>query len=162
MSSFEELLEESQRRFHELEAGDKPWIRVGTAVCGEASGAFQVIEAINSELNKRGIAANVSAVGCIGLCYAETLVDILKPGKPRVFYKNITPEMVPDLVESYIVGDNHRPDLALAYSGEGNLDGIQRLEDLPHRSVGHLSVHSQGRICCLEQGHHKDGTSRRD
>jgi NADH-quinone oxidoreductase subunit F len=131
MPSFEELLEESQRRFQELEAGDKPWIRVGTAVCGEAAGAFQVIDALKAELDKRGIVANVSAVGCIGLCYAETLVDILKPGKPRVFYKNITPEMVPDLVESYLVGDNHRPDLALAYSGEGSLDGTPRLEDLP-------------------------------
>ena len=131
MPDFEELLQESQRRFQELEAGDKPWIRVGTAVCGEAAGAFQVIEALNAELDKRGIAANVSAVGCLGLCYAETLVDILKPGKPRIFYKNVTPEMVPGLVESYLVGDDPRPDLALAYSGEGSLDGIPRLEDLP-------------------------------
>ena len=131
MASFEELQQESQRRFQELEAGDKPWIRVGTAVCGEAAGAFQVIEAIRAELDKRGIAANVSAVGCLGLCYAETLVDILKPGKPRVFYKNVTPEMVPGLVESYLAGDDPRPDLALAYSGDGSLEGIPRLEDLP-------------------------------
>ncbi|MDA0988144.1 MAG: NADH-quinone oxidoreductase subunit F [Chloroflexi bacterium] len=131
MPDFEELSQESQRRFQELEAGDKPWIRVGTAVCGEAAGAFQVIEALNAELDKRGIAANVSAVGCLGLCYAETLVDILKPGKPRIFYKNVTPEMVPGLVESYLVGDDPRQDLALASFGDGSLEGIPRLEDLP-------------------------------
>jgi NADH:ubiquinone oxidoreductase subunit F (NADH-binding)/(2Fe-2S) ferredoxin len=131
MASFQELQQESQRRFQELEAGDKPWIRVGTAVCGEAAGAFQVIDALRAELDKRGIAANVSAVGCLGLCYAETLVDILKPGKPRIFYKNVTPEMVPGLVESYLAGDDPRPDLALAYLGEGQLEGIPRLEDLP-------------------------------
>jgi len=131
MTSFEELQQESHRRFQELEAGDKPWIRVGTAVCGEAAGALQVMEALRAELDKRGIAANVSAVGCLGLCYAETLVDILKPGKPRVFYKNVTLEMVPGLVESYLAGDDPRPDLALAYSGDGRLEGIPRLEDLP-------------------------------
>ncbi|MFH1560219.1 MAG: NADH-ubiquinone oxidoreductase-F iron-sulfur binding region domain-containing protein [Chloroflexota bacterium] len=131
MASFEDLLQEAQRRFQELEAGDKPWIRIGTAVCGEAAGALPVVEAFRTELERRGIAANVSAVGCLGLCYAEPLVDILKPGKPRVFYKNLTPEQVPALVESYLTGDDPRPDLALAYLGDEQVEGIPRLEDLP-------------------------------
>jgi len=131
MANFEELLQEAQRRFRDLEAGGKPWIRVGTAVCGEAAGAFQTIYALKAELDKRGIDANISAVGCIGLCYAETLVDILKPGKPRVFYKNITPETIPGLVDSYLVGDDPRPDLALAHSGDERLESIPHLDDLP-------------------------------
>ena len=131
MASFEELLHEAHRRFQELEAGEKPWIRIGTAVCGEAAGAMSVVEAFSAELERRGIAANVSAVGCLGLCYAEPLVDILKPGKPRVFYKNVTPELVPDLVDSYLAGDDPRPDLALGYLGDEQVEGISRLEDLP-------------------------------
>jgi len=131
MPSFEELFEEATRRFQELEAGEKPWVRIGTAVCGEAAGASSVVEAFRAELEKRGIAANVSAVGCLGLCYAEPLVDIVKPGKPRIFYKNITPEQVPGLVESYLVGDDPRPDLALACWGDEQMAGIPRLEDLP-------------------------------
>jgi NADH:ubiquinone oxidoreductase subunit F (NADH-binding)/(2Fe-2S) ferredoxin len=114
-----------------MEAGEKPWIRIGTAVCGEAAGASAVVEAFRAELETRGIAANVSAVGCLGLCYAEPLVDILKAGKPRVFYKNVTPEMIPGLVDSYLAGDDPRPDLALACLGDGQVDGIPRLEDLP-------------------------------
>lgn len=131
MATFEDLKQEAHRRFQELEAGEKPWIRIGTAVCGEAAGASPVMEAFRADLDRRGIAANVSAVGCLGLCYAEPLVDILKPGKPRVFYKNITPELVPGLVDSYLAGDDPRPDLALAYSGDGQIEGIPRLEDLP-------------------------------
>jgi NADH-quinone oxidoreductase subunit F len=131
MPSFEELFKEATRRFQELEAGEKPWVRIGTAVCGEAAGASSVVEAFRAELEKRGIAANVSAVGCLGLCYAEPLVDIVKPGKPRIFYKNITPEQVPGLVESYLVGDDPRPDLALACWGDEQMAGIPRLEDLP-------------------------------
>ena len=131
MPNFEELLQEANRRFQDLEAGERPWIRIGTAVCGEAAGAPSVVQAFRAELERRGIAANVSAVGCLGLCYAEPLVDIVKPGEPRVFYKNVTPEQVPGLVESYLAGDDPRPDLALGSLGEEQLEGIPPLEDLP-------------------------------
>ena len=131
MATFEEILQEAQRRYEDLTSGERPWIRVGTAVCGNAAGADDVLEAIRAEVEKRGIAVNISAVGCIGLCYAEPLVDIVKPGKPRVFFKNVTPEQVPDLVASYLVGDNPPADMALAYSGPGQLDGIPSLDELP-------------------------------
>ena len=131
MPSFEELLQEAQRRLQELEAGDRPWIRIGTAVCGEAAGASSVVEAFRAELERRGIAANVSPVGCLGLCYAEPLVDIKKPGKPRIFYRNVTPELVPALVDSYLAGDDPRPDLALGSLGDEQVEGIPRLDDLP-------------------------------
>ena len=131
MTDFEEIRQEALRRHAELEAGDLPWIRVGTAVCGNAAGAPGVIEALKSELDKRGIAANISAVGCMGLCYAEPLVDILKPGMPRIFYKNVSPERVPELVEAYLAGEDPRPDMALAYTGDGHVDGVPCLEDLP-------------------------------
>ena len=131
MAGYEEIQQEAQRRYQELEAGDKPWIRIGTAVCGEAAGAMEVVEAFRSELESRGIAANISPVGCLGLCFAEPLVDIQKPGKPRIFYKNIAPEQVSALIESYLVGDDPRPDLALGYTGDGAVTGIPRLDDLP-------------------------------
>jgi NADH-quinone oxidoreductase subunit F len=131
MADFEDIRQEALRRHAGLEAGDLPWIRVGTAVCGNAAGAPDVIEALKAELEKRGIAVNISAVGCMGLCYAEPMVDILKPGKPRIFYKNVSPEQVPELVESYLAGENPRPDLALAYTGEGHIEGVPRLENLP-------------------------------
>ena len=131
MAGYEEIQQEAQRRYQELEAGDKPWIRIGTAVCGEAAGAMEVVEAFRSELESRGIAANISPVGCLGLCFAEPLVDIQKPGMPRIFYKNIAPEQVSALIESYLVGDDPRPDLALGYTGDGAVNGIPSLDDLP-------------------------------
>ena len=131
MAGYAEIQQEAQRRYQELEAGDKPWIRIGTAVCGEAAGAMEVVEAFRSELESRGIAANVSDVGCLGLCFAEPLVDIQKPGRPRIFYKNISPGQVSSLVESYLVGDDPRPDLALGYLGDGPVTGIPHLDDLP-------------------------------
>ena len=119
MPSYEELQQEAQGRQQELEAGDRPWIRIGAAVCGEAAGSLAVADALRAELEHRGVEANVSLVGCLGLCFAEPLVDIQKPGKPRIFYKNISPAQVSELVESCLVGDDPRPDLALGYTGTG-------------------------------------------
>ena len=52
-------------------------IRVGVALCGEAAGVFEVLEALKGEVASRGLAATVQEVGCIGLCYAEPLVDVM-------------------------------------------------------------------------------------
>jgi len=90
-----------------------------------------VLEAINSELAKHNIEATIIQVGCIGLCYVEPLVDIIKPNRPRISYGNVTPEIVPQLIEDYIIKDNPRPDLALGTIGTGSVDGIPKLFQLP-------------------------------
>ncbi|GAI04243.1 unnamed protein product, partial [marine sediment metagenome] len=90
-----------------------------------------VIEAINTELKRHDIEAVISQVGCIGLCYAEPLVDIIKPGRPRICYGHIITEQVSQLIEDYIIKDNPRPDLALGTIGDGSIEGIPKLFDLP-------------------------------
>ncbi len=54
-----------------MNAGIKK-IRVGTASCGVASGAYAVLEA----LRKRAQGVPVEETGCIGHCYAEPLVEV--------------------------------------------------------------------------------------
>ncbi len=114
------------------------WIRVGTAMCGHAVGAFQVLDALKAELQKRGIAANVDEVGCLGICFAEPLVDILKPGKPRLFFGNVTPEDVPGIVDAYLVRDMVPSDSTalqilkvIGYLGETPIEGVPNLAELP-------------------------------
>ena len=84
MASFEEIAAESQQRWEELTAGGQPWIRVGTALCGKAAGCDAVIASIEAALEQNGVAAQLSQVGCLGLCFAEPLVDVQLPGGPRV------------------------------------------------------------------------------
>ena len=79
-SRYQLLKAQADQRWQALTAGDRPWIRVGTAMCGHAAGANEVVEALRAELDKRGFEARMSEVGCLGICYAEPLVDILKPG----------------------------------------------------------------------------------
>ena len=129
--TFDELRSQAISEWEALEHSDKPRIYIGTATCGRAAGALAVLEAIQSELAKRNIDAIIIHVGCIGLCYAEPLVDIAKPNSPRICYANVTPEMIPQLIEDYLVNDNPRPDLALGTLGDGSVDGIPELFELP-------------------------------
>ena len=51
-------------------------------------------------------------------------MEIAKPGRPSVFYGNLTPQLTVEIVRDYVVGDDPRPDLALGTRGEGDLDPI--------------------------------------
>ncbi|MFC2060694.1 NADH-quinone oxidoreductase subunit F, partial [Chloroflexota bacterium] len=128
---FDEIRSQALAEWEARQYTKKPRILVGTATCGRAAGAMAVLETINNELARLGIEATVTQVGCIGLCYAEPLVDISKPGRPRVCYSGVTPEIAARLIEDYIVNDNPCPELAMGTLGEGSLDGIPKLLDLP-------------------------------
>ncbi len=128
---FDEIQRQALTEWEALQHSEKPRILIGTATCGRAAGAMDTLEAINGELSRRGIDAIVMQVGCIGLCYAEPLVDIIKPGRPRICYSAVTPEIVPQLIEDFIINDNPRPDLALGTIGEDGVTGIPRLFELP-------------------------------
>ena len=106
-------------------------IRVGVALCGEAAGAFEVLEALKGEVASRGLAATVQEVGCIGLCYAEPLVDVLLPNGSRVFYKNVTPEDLPAILDAAASGTHSPSNKVLGTLGEAGAPGLAKIEDTP-------------------------------
>jgi len=99
-SSFLEVGLEAEKRWQELIVGERPWIRIGTALCGEAAGAFEVAGAVEAELASQGVSAEVSRVGCLGLCFAEPLLDVQLPGGHRIFYGNVSTGDVAEIVSS--------------------------------------------------------------
>lgn len=109
--NFQEIRTRAESEWQALQG--KIHIRVGAATCGRAAGALDVIEAFEKKLSRDGIDAPVIHVGCMGLCYAEPLVVISKPGSFHVVYHHITPELVPRLVDGYIIGDDPCLELAL-------------------------------------------------
>jgi len=129
--TFEEIYQQSVAEWNVLWGGDKPCILVGTATCGRAAGALDVLEVIHEELARQRIEATVMQVGCVGLCYAEPIVDIIKPGQPHILYGNLTTKVASQLIEDYLINDDPRCDLALGYVGEGELDGIPKFFELP-------------------------------
>ena len=129
--SFEEIKKQAISQWKTMQSSSRPRILIGTATCGMASGAEAILEALNKELAKNNVTADIVQVGCIGLCFAEPLFEVVKPGKPSVFYGNLTPALVAEIVRDWLAGDNPRPDLAMGTRGEGTLEGIPKLFELP-------------------------------
>jgi len=82
----------------------EPLITVGMGTCGLAAGAGEVMEAIHEELSKRDLDVRVVAVGCIGMCSKEPLVDIQRAGEDRITYANVHPDRVLRLIDEHLVG----------------------------------------------------------
>lgn len=109
--TFQELQTEAKR--FESELSEKVHIRIGTPTCGRAAGALDVLLELKKEISRRGLDVRIVEVGCMGLCYAEPLVIIFRPGQYNVVYQNITPDKVSRLIEGYIEGDDPCLELAL-------------------------------------------------
>ena len=129
--SFEEIKSQAILQWKAMQQSENARILIGMGTCGRAAGAEDVLAALNQKLAEQHIQAEILQVGCIGLCYAEPLIELVKPGKPSILYGNLTPELVSEIIADYLIVDNPRPDLALGTRGEGTLEGIPNLFDLP-------------------------------
>jgi NADH:ubiquinone oxidoreductase subunit F (NADH-binding)/(2Fe-2S) ferredoxin/NAD-dependent dihydropyrimidine dehydrogenase PreA subunit len=109
----------------------RPLILVGDATCGRASGSTEVVDAAREECGRLGIGADISRVGCLGLCYAEPLVEIRSPGGPSILYNRVTPDRMRELVGSHVRTGTPAAAHALAVMDGGGADGIPRFADLP-------------------------------
>ena len=82
-------------------------IVVGMATCGIAAGAKPVLTALVDEIARRNLShVTVSQTGCIGMCQYEPIVEVLEPGKEKVTYVKVTPEMVARIVSDHLVNGN--------------------------------------------------------
>lgn len=80
---------------------------VGMATCGIAAGARPVLNAFVDEIAKRHLEhVAVVQTGCIGMCQFEPIVEVLAPGKEKVTYGKVTPEMVAKIVTDHLVNGN--------------------------------------------------------
>jgi NADH-quinone oxidoreductase subunit F len=96
-------------------------ILIGMGTCGLAAGASEVAAAIREQLVSLGLEAQVVGVGCIGMCVKEPLVDIQLPGRPRVTYANVRPEMVPRLIEEHLGNQRVVKEWVLAQMIDGSV-----------------------------------------
>jgi NADH-quinone oxidoreductase subunit F len=86
-------------------------ILICTGTGGLASGAQAVSDAFEAEFAKQGVEAKVGkrcdvvGTGCRGLCANDVLVDVVIPGQAAVTYDFCTVEMVPQIVEQHVLGN---------------------------------------------------------
>lgn len=105
LGGVDDLLRAGEAARREIEARRKAGITIyiGMGTCGIAAGARDVLTAIKAELARHQLTAEIESVGCIGICVKEPLVDIQQSGLPRITYGNVTPDMVPRLIEDHLV-----------------------------------------------------------
>ena len=85
------------------EKGETTRVVIGMATCGIAAGARPVMLAFMDEIEKRKLNhVTVSQTGCIGMCRLEPMVDVILPGKEKVTYVHVKPEMVPRIVAEHV------------------------------------------------------------
>lgn len=119
-------------------------IAVGMATCGLATGAQEVYDELHAALAENGYDIILAKTGCIGYCQKEPIVDVLMPGMPRMFYKEMTAkkarEVVPLILsrdfkkeyllctmnEGILIDETFRP--GTSYS---RLDGIPSYYEIP-------------------------------
>lgn len=114
-------------------------VNVGMASCGIAAGAKAAFDKA-AEAFKDNKGVTVSQTGCIGYCEIEPLVEILADGKPRVIYKNITPDKILEAIDDYrngfskkkwILGQMRDPRSILDDDLENPMDHIAPFEAIP-------------------------------
>lgn len=127
-AAFQEVKERTEAHLRELKQ-NKPHILVGTATCGRAAGALEVLKTFRKEIKKRNIDCPVIEVGCMGHCYAEPIVIIGKPGYPSVCYGYVNPVIAERLVKEFILGDNPCPEFVIG-ALEAN-DMLPSFQDFP-------------------------------
>lgn len=134
---FVEVQKRAQAQWLALE--ERTHIKIGAATCGRAAGALEVLQAFKEEFCRRNLDVPVIEVGCIGLCYAEPLVIISKPQSSRVVYPNVTPEIVPRLIDGYIEGEDPCLELALG-TLETEERGFPSIPELPRFEYEHRLI----------------------
>lgn len=106
MKSLEDLhkLREKLKADIKLRKEEGTKIIVGMGTCGIAAGAREVMSAILDELAVRKLLnVQVQQTGCIGMCEKEVLVDVIRPGEPRITYGKVKPEDVKKIIAEHVV-----------------------------------------------------------
>ncbi len=81
-------------------------IKVGMASCGLAAGANEVYSALDDYINKNDIPAKLQKTACIGMCFAEPLVEFISEKGDSITYGEVKPEDIDKLIKAF---QNNKP-----------------------------------------------------
>jgi len=126
---FEEIQKLAQSRWQKIWNSQVPVILVGTATCGRAAGALEVLQAIKDTVRKQNANCLISEVGCMGHCYAEPLIILRKPGFPSICYGHVNPVLAENLINNFIL--NHDPCLEFVLGALEENDLVPSFSDFP-------------------------------
>ncbi|MFW5923009.1 MAG: NADH-quinone oxidoreductase subunit NuoF [Planctomycetota bacterium] len=127
--NFDSIQRKANSAWQDFESPEHGRVLVGSGTCGRAAGAEDVLAAAR-EYDTDGL-LDIYEVGCLGLCYAEPLVELSAPDMPAVLYGNLRPDQLPELLSGYFDGADLQSDNAVAVMNGEQVEGIPSFDDLP-------------------------------
>ena len=108
LADLKKIRDEQQTGLQNREKGevseDLVQVKVAMATCGIASGAKETMEFMTEALEKRGVDAIVTQVGCMGYCYAEPTIEVTLPDSEPVVFGGVNMDKADEIIEKYIKG----------------------------------------------------------
>ena len=106
----------------------KPIFFVGMGTCGMAVGAQKIYDKVKEVLKEKNIDGVVLPTGCVGYCAVEVILDVQVPGKNRISFAKVTPELVPKVIDFVF---NNVSDNSLTILGQYKSDSFEKWENVP-------------------------------
>ena len=86
---YSDLSKKAKEDWDQHVSGDKVLVRVGIETNSKAAGAIDIFELIKHQALLHDIDINLDKVGTLGLCFADPIVEVIKPDGSIVFFKNV-------------------------------------------------------------------------
>ncbi len=77
-------------------------IKIGYGSCGLAAGAAAVLQSLEQSLT--GSSVQVERVGCIGMCFAEPLLEVIDRDNVSTFYGRVDAESAGRIAREHVLG----------------------------------------------------------
>jgi len=131
--SFAGIQKQARRSWERFTRPNTPRVLIGSATCGRAAGALDVLAAFRGQCADDPALKEVDIheVGCLGMCYAEPLVEIRGPEGSSVLYQDVGVDMVPDLVREHLSRGKPMVEHASCLMEGPPVEGLLRFQDLP-------------------------------
>lgn len=95
------LTRELLNKYKDMEISEvKNYIRVGMNTCGISAGAANIYNALVKAVKEKNIPIEVQKCGCIGMCYAEPVIEVKIGKKPPILYGNIDTDKALKILEN--------------------------------------------------------------
>jgi NADH-quinone oxidoreductase subunit F len=113
------------RRFVDPE---RPTVLLGDGTCGRAAGCPDLVAALRARL--AGLDVDFVSVGCLGLCYAEPMIEVRMPGGGSVVYAELDADRLARIADGHLRGGAPVAEIAMAVTAGPDIEGIPRFEEL--------------------------------
>ncbi len=81
-------------------------IKIGLGSCGIAAGARKAEETLKNGISEHNLDIVLEQTGCIGMCFAEPLVEVIEDNGTSYFYGRVDEKKAKAIVEEHLLKNN--------------------------------------------------------